>query len=187
MDSKANRKVLKMDQKFKVTANHIKWALENGKPFEQIFIPEFTFGCMRIDAVIIDVKKRIIKGYEIKTSKSDFKRDKKWRDYAQFCSTLSVVCPNGLIKYKDVEKPYGLINYDFTSEHSFKVQHPRRPEILSDPESPEWKEIYMRVLETEFPRMYGEFRSAKIELMATRHGNRFHDVLMANGSRIDEN
>lgn len=48
-------------------------------------------------------------GYEIKVSRSDFKRDEKWRDYLKYCSYFYFVTPQGLIKPGELPPEVGLI------------------------------------------------------------------------------
>ena len=47
-------------------------------------------------------------GYEIKTDHSDFKWDRKWPGYLEFCNLFYFVCPWGLIDLKEVPKEAGL-------------------------------------------------------------------------------
>jgi len=48
-------------------------------------------------------------GYEIKTSLSDFRRDRKWSGYLEFCNLFYFVCPWGLISRWQVPDEAGLI------------------------------------------------------------------------------
>ncbi len=41
-------------------------------------------------------------GYEIKISRSDFLRDKKWPEYLQYCHEFSFVCPWGIINPEEI-------------------------------------------------------------------------------------
>ena len=52
---------------------------------------------------------RPIIGYEIKISHSDFRRDKKWFGYLEFCNLFYFVCPWGLIEPREVPEEAGLI------------------------------------------------------------------------------
>lgn len=47
-------------------------------------------------------------GYEIKVSRSDFKQDKKWREYLPYCHQFYFVCPWGLIQPEEIDKAAGL-------------------------------------------------------------------------------
>ena len=73
-----------------MTVNEIHSALRSLGGFYGVYVPEFTFGGRRVDAAIIDVSKRWIRGFEIKVSRSDFLRDEKWQEYTEFCSSLSI-------------------------------------------------------------------------------------------------
>ncbi len=47
-------------------------------------------------------------GYEIKVSRSDYQRDKKWGIYLEYCHTFYFVVPYGLIEPREVPEPAGL-------------------------------------------------------------------------------
>jgi len=48
-------------------------------------------------------------GYEIKITRSDFLRDKKWPEYLQYCHEFFFVCPWGMIKPEEItDKAVGL-------------------------------------------------------------------------------
>lgn len=66
--------------------------------YQSIYVPEFVYNGYRIDAIVIDLRTRWIRGFEIKRSRSDFRRDEKWTLYSQFCSSLSIVCPEGVVQ-----------------------------------------------------------------------------------------
>lgn len=48
-------------------------------------------------------------GYEVKVSRSDFTRDRKWRRYLPYCHEFYFVCPAGLIRTDEVPDGAGLI------------------------------------------------------------------------------
>lgn len=73
--------------------------------YGNLYIPEFTWDGLRIDGIVIDVRTRWIRGYEIKMSRADFLSDEKWMNYSEFCSSLSVVCPEGLIQKNEIQSP----------------------------------------------------------------------------------
>lgn len=80
-------------------------ALREMARWGSIYIPEFTFDGLRIDAVIIDLTHRWIRGFEIKIRREDFQTDCKWQLYSEFCSSLSIVCPEGLIQPDEIIQP----------------------------------------------------------------------------------
>jgi len=49
--------------------------------------------------------------FEVKVSKSDFRRDKKWQNYLEYCNLFSFACPHGLIGKGDLPDGIGLIWY----------------------------------------------------------------------------
>jgi len=130
-----------------MTALEIKNRLRN-MSWHGLFIDEFTFGNQRIDAVIVDTIHRWVRGFEIKMSRADFLRDSKWSAYTRFLSSLSIVCPEGLIKPEEIEKPFGLL---WVTETRF--QWKKRPCNFQERRNLAWLWTYIRILEVEVPRM----------------------------------
>jgi hypothetical protein len=62
-------------------------------------------GPRRIDAVAIKPSWTVpcITAYEVKVSRSDFLRDRKWTDYLDQCHRLYFACPRGLIDADELE------------------------------------------------------------------------------------
>ncbi len=143
----------------KITATEISNVLSKSA-YSNLYIPEFTWGDLRIDAILIDTKHRWIRGYEIKVNKQDFLKDNKWVDYSKFCSSLCIVCPEGLIQPEEIEKPFGLIW--ITDKSWNKIQYKKKPINFQRRNSLSWLYQYCRVLETEFRRIHFELISNKI-------------------------
>jgi len=149
-----------------MTADDIKSYLAG---MDGLFIPEFTWRDKRIDAIIIDIKHRWIRGFEIKTSRSDFLKDQKYWQYSEFCSSISFVCTAGLIQPEEVEKPIGLLwieeNIDLQRQSFFESPTPfqwkKRPGNFQRQKSLSWFWTYLRVLEMELPRIYFELSRFK--------------------------
>jgi hypothetical protein len=127
--------------------------------YSNLFIPEFTWGDLRIDAIMIDTKHRWVRGFEIKINKQDFIKDNKWVEYSKFCSSLCVVCPEGVIQPEDIEKPFGLIW--ITKQSYNRIKYKKKPINFQKRNSLSWLYTYTRVLETEFRRIYFEIESLK--------------------------
>lgn len=78
-------------------------------------------GLLIMDAIAIKQSwtKPCITGYEIKVSRSDFLRDKKWQNYQKYCHEFYFVSPPGVIKIEDLDAAgcgdVGLIYY--SSDH----------------------------------------------------------------------
>lgn len=53
-----------------------------------------------------------ITGYEIKSSRSDFLADEKWRGYLPYCNEFLFVCPKGVIEPDEIPEDIGLIYYN---------------------------------------------------------------------------
>jgi hypothetical protein len=147
----------------KITAKEIYKILHN-LSYSNLCIPEFTWGDLRIDAIMIDTKHRWIRGFEIKINKNDFKNDNKWIGYSQFCSSLCIVCPEGLIKPEEIEKPFGLIWIGVPStDNGWKaIQYKKKPINFQKRNSLSWLYTYTKVLETEFRRIHFELNQKLI-------------------------
>lgn len=121
-------------------------------------VPEFTFGSRRIDLAIIDTKKRWIRGFEIKCSRSDFARDDKWMFYSQFCSALSIACPQDLVRPEELgEGPFGLV-YIVAPRFGpdWDLKWIKKPKRFQRRDALAWAWRYMEVLEAELPRIHHE-------------------------------
>ena len=129
--------------------DEIREVLERLSGYHSVFVPEFTFGDKRIDAVSIDFKHRWIRGFEIKINHNDFERDKKWTEYTEFLSSLSIVCPSELILKEEVQSPFGLL----WVEPNGYIKWKKRPTNFQSRKSLSWFWTYLRVMETEFSRM----------------------------------
>src|SRR5580765_3591485 len=85
---------------------------------EDVFVPECKTGpthyadrCPRIDAWAMrrSWANPVTFGYEIKTSRNDFVRDEKWRDYLAYCTQFFFVAPPGIIRIDELPAEVGLI------------------------------------------------------------------------------
>ena len=141
-----------------MTVAQMHTALRRLGGFYSVYVPEFTYGGRRIDAAVIDVSKRWIRGFEIKVSRSDFLRDEKWHEYSEFCSSLSIVCPDGLILKSEVPKPFGLlyVGTDPTITNDLRnitMKWIQKPQRFQKRDGLAWLYTYVRVIEKEFPRL----------------------------------
>lgn len=131
--------------------------------YGSIFVPEFTFHDMRIDGILVEPgKTRRIRGFEIKVSRPDFIRDGKWQNYTQFCSSLSIACPEGLIRPDEIESPFGLLwvkketwvrDHDGYKGTAYHTQWAKRPKDFQGTKGLAWTWRYLEVLEAEFKRL----------------------------------
>lgn len=117
-----------------------------------LYINEFTWRGLRIDAVLVDYHQRKVRGFEIKVSREDFLQDKKWQLYSQFCSELSIVCPAELLQPEEIKSPFGLLWIGPNGEYWWK----RRPKNIQHREALAWTWRYLEILETEFARVLPE-------------------------------
>ena len=141
-----------------MTASEIHAYLRRLGGFYGVYVPEFTYNGRRIDAAIIDVSKRWIRGFEIKVSRADYLGDQKWHEYSEFCSSLSIVCPEGLIKKQEVPGPFGLL-YITTDKlltrdlRTVGMKWEKKPKRFQRRDGLAWLYQYVRVIEKELPRM----------------------------------
>ena len=132
--------------------------------YHSIVIPEFTYGGLRIDALVIDLRDRWCRGFEVKVDRGDFLKDNKWTLYTQFCSSLTIACPRDLIKKEEVENPFGLLWVDKGNKPPWKrFEWIKRPRNFQKRNSLSWVWTYLKVLEQEFPRMFFELDKLKVE------------------------
>lgn len=141
-----------------LTAHDIQAAIRRLGGFYGVYVPEFTYAGRRVDAAIIDVSKRWIRGFEIKVSRSDYLRDEKWHEYTEFCSSLTIVCPQGLIRKDEVPAPFGLLyvlnNPILTSDlRNCGLKWEKKPKRFQRRDGLAWLYQYVRVIETELPRL----------------------------------
>lgn len=136
----------------KVTEKIIRRVLERIGGYRSIYIPEFTYGGLRIDGIVINTDKRWIRGFEIKMSRADFLRDEKWHRYSEFCSSLSMVCPAHLIEPKEIPKEFGLLW--IRDEHN--IEWVKKAKRFQKRDAMAWTYKYLDVLESEFPRIITE-------------------------------
>ena len=68
-------------------------------------------GCRRLDAwaLLKTWSPPTIIGYEIKTDRSDFLRDRKWQEYLPVCHELYFACPAKLIAPEELPQDVGLL------------------------------------------------------------------------------
>lgn len=117
--------------------------------YHSIFVPQFTWRDMRIDAAVIDLRHRWIRGFEVKINRNDFLRDRKWTDYSRFCSSLSIACPEDLVAPDEIEKPFGLL-YVLKGG---KFRWVKKPKNFHSRHGLAWLWTYVEVLEAELPRL----------------------------------
>ena len=151
-----------------MTSQDIKNVLQSSFAFNtsSIFVPEYTQGELRADAIVINTKQRWIRGFEIKVSRSDFLQDDKWILYSQFCSSLSFACPEGLIQPNEVEKPFGLLwileKSKLTDDFRNKILvWKKKPQNFQKRKSLAWFWTYTHVLELEIMRLDKELFYSK--------------------------
>lgn len=153
-----------------ITAAEIRKAIGCMGDAGNILIPEFTWTAnrqaqdIRIDALLVEVRKRWIRGFEIKTRREDFLGDDKWHLYTEFCSSISIACPAGLIKREEVKPPFGLLYVTRSEGTWLNHRWERKPKRFQQGDGLAWMWTYMRVIERELPRLNGELIRLNNEL-----------------------
>lgn len=137
-----------------MTANDLKNHLRR---LGTLYIDEFTWNGLRIDAIVIEIRSRTVRGFEVKVSRGDYFADKKWQLYSEFCSSLSIVCPDGLIQPDEVSDPFGLLWIDKVGNFNWK----KRPKNIQSRNSLAWTWAYLGVIERELARVVPELETLK--------------------------
>ncbi len=113
-------------------------------------IVEFGIRGVRLDAILVNTHRRLIRGFEFKTSRNDFLSDKKWEKYLKYCNTFSFICPTGVIKKEEVPKGIGLVYLrceKWYSGYDGKDHENIRSELVKRPTGRELdKEIYIEII-----------------------------------------
>jgi hypothetical protein len=140
-----------------VTIEHIHHVLRRIGGWGSVYIPEFTWGGLRIDALVVDTDTRWARGFEIKMTRSDYVRDTKWACYTQFCSSLSIVCPAGLIQKAEVPDPFGLLYVSLEGYGGGETaKWEKKPKRFQRRAGLAWLWTYVGILEKELPRLVFE-------------------------------
>lgn len=139
-----------------MTADEIKRRLSRFEGYYGIGVDELTLPDYkhRVDYAIINIQKRWIRGFEVKVSRADFLRDKKWTNYSQYLSSLSIACPEGLIDKEEVQSPFGLVWLGTNKYNLPTVKWIRRPKNMQKRNSLAWLFTYVEVIEREFARSW---------------------------------
>jgi hypothetical protein len=153
-----------------VTVAHIQHALKRMGDWGHVYVPEFTWGNLRIDAAVINVRKRWVRGFEIKMNLADWRRDEKWQFYTEFCSSLSIVCPKGLIPRDEVKDPFGLVYVSLDQFGDTQWKWVKKPKRFQKRDGLAWIWTYLRVIERELPRLVFELERAERDLRHVRRG-----------------
>ena len=155
-----------------MTAKEVKETLKRLYAYRtsSIFIPEYTWKDLRIDALIVDIRKRWIRGFEVKVNRGDFLRDDKWMLYSEFCSSLSVVCPENIVMPEEIKKPYGLL-WIMEERYGHRLVWKKKPMNFQKRDGLAWFWTYTNVLETELLRLDREVAYIK-QYQSPRGDNR---------------
>jgi len=138
--------------------------------YSKVFVPEFTFKNWRADAIIVDIQRQLVEGFEIKVRRTDWLRDKKYHHYTRFCSSVFIVAEKSVVKRSEVKEPFGLIRPSRNERGEVVLEIKKKPSQMSNSESLAWTWIYLEVLELEIRRLADE--NEKLTLIkGLQHGN----------------
>jgi hypothetical protein len=87
---------------------------------------------IRFDLIGIRRSKRIVRIFEVKTSRSDFLADKKWSKYLQFATHFYFIAPVGVIKPEELDQRVGLIELAEVGKGYFRYNFVKRCKKLPD-------------------------------------------------------
>lgn len=118
-------------------------------------------------------------GYEVKVSRSDFRRDAKFTSYLPLCNRLWVVCPSGLIEANELPVEVGLLWAPKTGGERFVT---KRKAIYRTIETPTSLLLYVLMCRAEIPevrrsletrsdraRFWKDFVDGRVELSSVGH------------------
>ncbi len=114
---------------------------------------------IRLDAIMINVERQHIRGFEFKTSRNDFKSDNKWHKYLKYCNTFTFVCPEGVINKNELPNGIGLV-YVSPDGRSWMIEKVNFA-WMKRPKSREVdKEVYLKMIESMLQK--AKFRQGDI-------------------------
>lgn len=99
------------------------WRINPG--IDSAWIEEFTIGDGRLDLLTLDLKNWVVRGFEVKISRSDFLSDAKWQSYLPFVNYFYFATPPGLIKVEELPSEIGLVEI-----HPDKVVEKKKAKLL---------------------------------------------------------
>lgn len=150
-----NEKRIVADPSAPITAKDIQQAIKKlcYDKYSKVFVPEFTFKNWRADAIIVDIQRQLIEGFEIKVRRTDWLRDKKYHHYTRFCSSVFIVAEKSVVKRNEVKEPFGLIRPRRNEFGEVVLETKKKPVQLQQGNSLAWTWTYLDVLELEIRRL----------------------------------
>lgn len=128
----------------------------HGPSTTDIGLFEFGIEGRIFDCFMFNGHKMRLKGFEFKVSRADFLRDlksEKWKKYLGYCHTFTWVCPKGLIKKEEVEKPAGLLwittvaeQFGYSSNDSPYPLWKKRPQFIGEISEDKFRKIVLVLL-----------------------------------------
>lgn len=105
---------------------------------------------LRFDVIGINRTKRIIRIFEVKSSRQDFASDKKWHKYLPYCTHFCFAAPKGVISLNEIPSDVGLVEFERTKNgflnHEYKRGCKNRGRLTDA--------RYLRLIEAALMRMY---------------------------------
>src|SRR3990167_9178859 len=81
-----------------------------GSPADSIWMFEYDLGNgRRLDVLTVELPSLWVRGFEVKSSRADFTKDKKWRDYLPFVNEFFFCAPPGVIGKDELPPDVGLL------------------------------------------------------------------------------
>lgn len=134
-----------------------------------VVIPEFGLLTspqkeIRYDILRIRLDRRVIEGFEIKTSKADFKQDEKWELYLPYVNKFYFIVPFELVRELDnIPFEVGIITYyEYKTQwgsDACEIKIHKRGRLIN----PIWKTVfetshYIRMLELALKKIDKRFK-----------------------------
>lgn len=76
---------------------------------DSAWIEEFVVQDGRLDLLTLDLREWTVRGFEVKTSRSDFLSDRKWQNYLPYVNYFYFATPPGLIRPRELPNEIGLL------------------------------------------------------------------------------
>jgi len=155
-----------LNEQERYTADIIYQAIKENINHNEICIHEVPIDHCRIDALIINKANRLVHGIEIKVSKQDYNFDTKFTLYSEYCSYLSIACPENLISPEEIKEPFGLI-YVKEKDGQLGLLCVKEPKLIQGKDTMKdisWLHTYIRLTDILINRLYFSIRDKKIKM-----------------------
>lgn len=85
------------------------WSIKNAQ--DAFWMEEAEINGVRFDQLTVDLSSWIIRGFEVKVSRSDFQSDRKWQNYLPYVNQFYFATVPDVIKPEELPDGIGLLEY----------------------------------------------------------------------------